>query len=155
MQVEINKVVAIYYTLSLDSGDIIVTTKAQKPKYILVGYHQIIPGLEKAILELKIGDQKKGTIDPKDAYGPINEKRIRAYPRNTIPNSIDLKIGRILKTRKKNGQHVKSVVKSYNEKEVILDSNHPYTGETLNFKLKIVHIREATREELESGKLTL
>ncbi|MBN2413057.1 hypothetical protein JXQ31_15325 [candidate division KSB1 bacterium] len=43
------------------------------------------------------------------------------------------------------------IVKSYNKTEVILDSNHPLAGKHLSFKTKIVHIREATQEELQAG----
>ena len=64
---------------------------------------------------------------------------------------IDVKKGRILKVRRKNGKKVKLVVKSCNETEVVLDSNHPLAGKNLNFSTKIVHIREATQKELQAG----
>jgi FKBP-type peptidyl-prolyl cis-trans isomerase SlyD len=35
--------------------------------------------------------------------------------------------------------------------EVTIDANHPLAGETLNFDVKIVDVREATSEELEHG----
>ena len=153
MQVEKNKVVAFYYTLRLDSGKIYDSTADRKPLHILVGYNQVIPGLENALMGMKIGDKKSGTIEPKDAYGFINEKRVKVFPRNIFPRDINLKKGGILRGRTKNGQQVKVMVKSYNETEVVLDSNHPLAGKNLSFKTKIVHIREATQEELQAGKV--
>jgi FKBP-type peptidyl-prolyl cis-trans isomerase SlyD len=151
MQVEKNKVVAFYYTLRLDSGKVFDATAVHKPLHILVGYNQVIPGLENALMGMKTGDKKNGKIEPKDGYGLINKKLLKVYPRNTIPKNINLKKGLILRRRKKNGQQVKVVVKSYNETEVVLDSNHPLAGKNLSFRTKIVHIREATQEELQAG----
>ena len=37
------------------------------------------------------------------------------------------------------------------EEIIVVDMNHPLAGQTLNFKVKIVEIREATEEELEHG----
>lgn len=151
MRVEKNRVVVFHYTLRLNSGEIFDSTTTQKPVHILVGHHQVITGLENAIMGMQIGQKKDGTIEPQDAYGFINKKLIKIYPREMIPSGIALHIGRTLNAKKKNGQRIKVIVKSYNESEVVLDSNHPGAGETLNFKAKIVDIREATLEELQAG----
>ena len=151
MQVEKNKVVAFHYTLRLDSGKIFDSTPVHEPVHILVGYHQVIPGLEKALMGMKMGDKKSGTIEAKDAYGLINENLVKVYPRSKIPRKIDLKKGRMIIMRKKNGKPVKVVVKSCDETEVVLDSNHPLDGKNLSYRTKIVHIREATPKELQAG----
>ncbi|MBN2413058.1 FKBP-type peptidyl-prolyl cis-trans isomerase [candidate division KSB1 bacterium] len=101
MQVEKNKVVVFHYTLRFDSGKIFDSTTARRPMHILIGYHQVISGLENALMGMKIGDKKNGVIEPKDAYGPIDEKLFKVYPRNIIPGNINLKKGRILRRRKK------------------------------------------------------
>ena len=154
MKVEKNKVVAFHYTLRLDSGKIFDSTTAHKPLYILVGYHQVIPGLENALLGMKIGDIIDGKIEPKDGYGLRRKKLIKSYPRTIIPSNIFLKKGLILSARTKSGQQVKVIVKSFDDNQVVLDSNHPLAGKELNFKAKIIHIREATLNELQAGVVT-
>ncbi len=151
MYVEKNRVVTLYYTLSLDSGEIIDSTPLQKPLHILVGYHHILPGLENAIIGMKSGDKKSGTIEPKDAYGLVDEKLFKEYPRDLFPVNITLQNGQRLNKLMKNGQQIKVVVKSFNATRVVLDSNHPLAGQELKFKTKIVNIRKATLEELKSG----
>jgi len=151
MKVENNKVVTFHYTLKFDSGEVFDSTTLHNPVNILVGQHQVIPGLEKAIMGMRVGETKDGIIEPRNAYGYFNEKLVKAYPRKFIPSSIALHIGRIIKARKKNGQMVNVVVKSYNETEVVLDLNHPGAGQKVNFKTRIINIREATPEELQSG----
>ncbi len=149
MQVEKNKIVALHYILRLDSGEIVDSTATHKPVYILVGHHQVIPGLEMAIMGMKAGDIKDGTIEPIDAYGLKEDRLVKVYSRNFIPQSIALYTGRILSAKKKNGQKVKVVVKSFNETEVVLDSNHPLAGEKLNYKIKILQIKDATPQQLQ------
>jgi FKBP-type peptidyl-prolyl cis-trans isomerase SlyD len=151
MQVEKNKVVAFHYALRTDSGKIFDSTTARKPLLILVGHNQVIPGLENALMGMKIGDKKNGKIEPKDAYGLISEKSVKAYPRKLIPDNISLKEGQVLRGKKKNGQFMKVVVKSYNETKVVLDLNHPLAGKSVSYKIKVVNIREATQEELQAG----
>ena len=151
MRVEINKVVTFHYILRLDSGEIFDSTTLRKPVNIIVGHHQVIPGLENAIMGMQIGEKKDGIIEPKDGYGYINDKLVKTYPRKIVPNSIALHIGRIISAKKKNGQLVKVVVKSYDDSEVVLDANHPAAGKKLNYKTKIIHIREATQAELQAG----
>ncbi|MBN1982991.1 MAG: peptidylprolyl isomerase [Chitinivibrionales bacterium] len=150
MKVEKNKIVSFHYTLRLDSGEIYDSTTADKPKHILVGHDQVIPGMEKAIMGMKIGEKKSGTIEPQDAFGFIDEKLVKAYPLTMVPPNITLHIGQILSAQKKNGQEVTVVVKSHNDTQVVLDANHPIAGERLSYKTKIVDIREATQEELQS-----
>ena len=151
MQVEKNKVVVFHYTLRTESGKIFDSTSTRNPLFILVGHHQVIPGLENALMGMKIGDKKNGKIEPKDAYGFISDRNVKTYPRNLIPGNISLKEGQVLRGKKKNGQLVKVVVKSYNETEVVLDLNHPLAGKSVSYKIKIVNIREATQEELQAG----
>ena len=43
------------------------------------------------------------------------------------------------------------VVKSVDDKVVVVDGNHPMAGQTLNFDVTIADVRAATAEELAHG----
>ena len=43
------------------------------------------------------------------------------------------------------------LVKSFDDKEVVIDYNHPLAGKTLVFTITIVDVRDATAEELATG----
>jgi FKBP-type peptidyl-prolyl cis-trans isomerase SlyD len=47
-------------------------------------------------------------------------------------------------------ERVATVVR-INDREVIVDANHPFAGMTLRFEVTVVSVREATEEELSHG----
>jgi len=51
----------------------------------------------------------------------------------------------------KANQDIPLVVTEVGEKQVVLDGNHPLAGMDLTFDVKIVEVREATKEEVEHG----
>ena len=53
-------------------------------------------------------------------------------------------------TMSEHGMQVVTVV-AVDADHVTIDANHPLAGETLNFDVTIVEVRDATEEELEHG----
>ena len=50
MQITDNSVVNIHYTLTNDAGEVLDSSAGREPLAYLSGHHQIIPGLEQALL---------------------------------------------------------------------------------------------------------
>ena len=65
-------VVSLDYTLSLDGGQVIDSTRDETPLNFLQGAGQIIPGLEKALYGMAVGDEKEVAVDPVEGYGKKN-----------------------------------------------------------------------------------
>jgi len=148
MQVEKDKVVAFHYKLTLDSGQVVDSSEGREPLNFLVGYGQIIPGLEKELMGMQVGEEKSVRVDSKEGYGERDEQLIQVVSRDQIPENIELKEGLVLRANKEDGDIVEFTVKSFDEKEVVFDLNHPLAGETLNFETKVVDIRDATEQEI-------
>ncbi len=151
MQVEKDKVVAIHYKLTLDSGEVVDSSEDREPLNFLVGHGQIIPGLEKELIGMKIGEKKSVQVDSKEGYGERDEELVQIVDRNQIPDNIELKEGLVLRANKDNGDIVEFTVQSFDEEKVVFDLNHPLAGETLNFDTEIITIRDATDEEISHG----
>ena len=62
----------------------------------------------------------------------------------------DIKVGMEVQTQGKNGMQLFVVSKVFGD-TVILDGNHPLSGETLNFDVEVIEIREPSAEETEHG----
>ena len=61
-------VVSMEYTLHVENEEI-DSSKGQDPLQFLVGYGNIISGLEREMMGMKVGESKDVVIQPAEAYG--------------------------------------------------------------------------------------
>ena len=150
MQIEANKVVTLNYTLKDDDGNLIDQSSDGSFKY-LHGAGNIIPGLESALAGKSEGDQLSVTVPPEQAYGVRDESRIESVPRNMFPSDIEIQPGQEFHAQGPEGQVISIVVVAVEGDTVKVDGNHPLAGQSLNFDVQVVGVRDATAEELEHG----
>ena len=62
------KRVSLQYTLTLEDQTVIDTSVEEKPLVYTHGNKQIIPGLEKQLTGLQVGDSKKIRVPPEEGY---------------------------------------------------------------------------------------
>jgi FKBP-type peptidyl-prolyl cis-trans isomerase SlyD len=145
-----NTVVTMHYTLSDDSGTVLDTSSGGEPLAYLQGHHNIIPGLESALLGKEAGYKSRVTVAPADAYGEKNPDAVFEAPREHFPPDMQLEVGLKVVADGPNGPLHLTVVK-LTDTGALLDGNHPLAGQTLHFDVEIVSIREASKEELDHG----
>jgi len=75
--VEKGSSVKMEYTLKDDKGQVLDSSDGKEPIAFVQGAHQIIPGLDKALLGMKVGDTKKVTVKPDEGYGVVPRRRPR------------------------------------------------------------------------------
>lgn len=143
-------VVSMEYTLSVD-GEELDSSKDSGPLQFLAGHDNIVPGLEREMLGMKIGESKDVLVLPEDGYGEFDEEAFMEVPRSEFPTDMELEVGLELNVTDEDGEHQIAFVESYNDKNVSLDFNHPLAGAELQFNVKVVALREATKEELDHG----
>ena len=84
--------VSLEYSLSDEKGKTIESNKGKEPLNYTQGQGQIIPGLEKELLGMKVGATKNVRVKPEDAYGPVNPKAFQEIPKANVPVEA-LKVG--------------------------------------------------------------
>jgi FKBP-type peptidyl-prolyl cis-trans isomerase SlyD len=152
MTVDDNLVVTLDYQLKLEDGEEIDRSDSGDPFQFLQGHGQIIPGLEKELYGMQVGEEKQVTVAPADGYGEIDPSNRDSVPRNIFPADMELEKGQQLQLRDQNsGQIYQATVTEIKDEDVDLDFNHPLAGETLIFQVKIADLRSATSEELAHG----
>ena len=108
----------------------------------MVGSGQIIPGLDKAIPGMEVGNKKVVEIPCAEAYGESNPENRQSIPREQIPADIPLEMGLTLQMQSPDGQHVMPVtVVELRETEVTLDANHALAGKDLTFAIELIEIK--------------
>lgn len=153
MQIEPKKAVYIDYTLTNDEGDVIDSSTEHAPLAYLHGYHNIIPGLEKALEGKKAGDELEVTIEPQDGYGEYSAELVAVVPRSAFQGVEKLEPGMQFHASAPNGGTQVVVIRTIEGDNVTVDGNHPLAGQRLNFKVKVADVREATEEELAHGHI--
>ncbi|THH37129.1 peptidylprolyl isomerase [Aliishimia ponticola] len=142
-QVKNGDTVQIHYTGTLSDGATFDSSAGRDPLSFEVGSGQIIPGLDKALPGMAVGDKKKVEVPCDEAYGPINPGMQQAVPREGIPAEIPLEIGMQLQMQSPEGQIVPVTVLEVTESEVTLDANHPLAGKDLTFDIEVVAVDAA------------
>src|SRR5215216_5409959 len=150
MHVAKDKVVTIDYTLTGAGGDVLDSSQGGEPLTYLHGAGAMIPGLERALEGRNAGDTLKATVSPDQGYGEKDPSLVQPVPRERFPGLPDIRPGMQFTAQGRNGSRVVTVV-AVDDQNVTVDANHPLAGQTLNFDVKVIDVRNATSEELAHG----
>ncbi len=148
--VQDNMIVTLDYALKVDN-QIVDASKDNGPIQFLQGAGQIIPGLERALYGMEVGESKQVTVQPADGYGEYDEDGYAKIPRSEFPASIPLEEGVQLQLRDRDGDIFEAYIEDIEDESVLLNFNHPLAGKVLDFDVTVVALRQATQEEIEHG----
>ncbi len=132
--------VHVHYTGRLADGTTFDSSKDRDPLELTLGQGAVIPGFEKAIEGMTVGDQKTAKIPVDEAYGPRRDELVMDVPRTQLPDGMDPKPGEQLRMQTPDGQAVPVVVADTSDEAVKIDANHPLAGKDLTFDLLLVKI---------------
>jgi len=149
MQIGAQKAVTIGYTLKDDEGQVLDTSDGGEALTYLHGAGDIVPGLEKALDGKQVGDEISVKLSPEEGYGQRNEGQIRNIPLRKLPAG-KVEVGMQYQITTDAGPMLALVIAVRGDYATI-DANHPLAGMTLNFDVKVVEVRDATKDELEHG----
>ncbi len=150
MKISNNKVVGIEYTLKDTAGAVIDSNTGADPLFFIQGMGTIVPGLERAMEGKAAGESFEVEIKAVDGYGEYDASRKRGIPREQVPQLAEAKVGMMLQAQGPEGVSIVTVAE-VNEKEIVIDGNHPMAGKDLFFSIKVAEVRDATEEELSHG----
>ena len=145
MPVEQGDTVKVNYEGRLDNGEIFDTSQHGEhnhPIEFTVGEHQVIKGFEDGVLGMEIDVEKSISIQAKNAYGERRNDLEKEFPRKDIPFQNEPKEGMFVSLRTPDGKEFSAKIIKVTPDKITLDFNHPLAGKRLNFKIKLVEIKE-------------
>lgn len=145
-----NDVVSIEYTLKGADGQVIDSSVGQDPLEYLHGYGNIIDGLERALEGKALNEEFSVKVSPEDGYGTRDDEMIEVVPIGNFPQPDELEVGGQVMAETEEGPVVFTVA-NIEEDSVTLDGNHPLADKELFFEIKVVAIRDASKEEIAHG----
>ena len=150
LKVQNGQVVSMEYTLKVD-GVVTDSSDGREPLEYVHGAGNIIPGLEREMTGMAVGDSKDVMVAAADGYGEEDENAFMDVPRDQFPDEIPMKVGTEIQVKNQAGQPMFARIDQVGEQSVRLDFNHPLAGKDLHFSVKVVGLRDATVEEKEHG----
>jgi FKBP-type peptidyl-prolyl cis-trans isomerase SlyD len=145
-----NMVVLFHYKLTNNDGEVLDASDDDEPMAYLHGADNIVPGLERAMLNRKVGDKFDVKVAPEEGYG----ERIdgdTVVPRDQFPPDAEFEEGMSVVAEGPDGETFPLWIKSIDTDTITLDPNHPFAGVELNFSVEITEVRAASEEEIEHG----
>jgi len=150
LKVKDGHVVSMEYTLKVD-GDVADSSEGREPLEFVHGAGNIIPGLEREMTGMAVGESKDVVVPAADAYGEQDDSAFMDVPRGQFPKEIPIEVGTEIQVQNQNGQPMYSRIEKIEGENVRLNFNHPLAGKELHFAVKVVGLRDATPEEKEHG----
>ena len=155
MKVEMNKMVAVDYKLTVD-GQIADQSRPGQPLEFIFGTGMLLPKFEAAIEGKEPGEKVAFTLEPKDGYGELIAEAIVELPKTIF--MVDGKLaedilfeGSQIPMADAQGNRMVGMVKAVGEETVTMDFNHPMAGKTLNFEVEVISVRDVTPEDLQGN----
>ncbi|MBD3268170.1 peptidylprolyl isomerase [bacterium] len=132
--------VQVHYKGSLDDGSVFDSSNGGDPLEFTLGESMVIPGFEKAIVGMNVGDEKQVRVEPDDAYGQYEEDLLFDVEKSNLPPDITPEIGMVLRVSSQSGEVSNVVVQEVKDESITLDANHPLAGKPLNFDIELVAV---------------
>lgn len=132
--------VQVSYTGKLKDGTVFDTSVGREPLEFTLGSGEMIPGFEKAVLGMKVGEKKTFTIPADEAYGQPRKELIVELPRQGFVSDIPPEVGQQLQATDSNGSVIIATVVKVTDTTITLDANHPLAGKDLTFEIELLKI---------------
>lgn len=129
--------VRIHYATRSMHGNVIETSEHREPFEFTVGGSEVIEGLSQAVVGMRIGEKKRVTVSPDQAFGFRDSKLQQHVPRMGLPDRAEE--GDQL-TVHCAGRDLDIWIRSVLEDEAVLDANHPLAGESLILDLELIGV---------------
>lgn len=139
-QAKAGDTVKIHYTGTLDDGSQFDSSAGRDPLEFTLGEGQVIPGFDKAVEGMAVGDSKSVNIPAEEAYGPRHDQMIQEVPLSALPDDLEPQVGMGLQARRPDGAMLDLTITAVGEESITVDGNHPLAGQVLNFQLELVEI---------------
>ncbi len=141
MIVEPGKEVHLEYTLRLENDFEMESNVGGQPLIFRQGEGKIIPGLDKGLLGMRVGETQEIVVMPQEGYGLMKMELRQEVPLEQVPEEAR-QVGAQVSGADPSGRPIQARVLEVKEKTVLLDFNHPLAGKILKFSVKVLDIKE-------------
>ena len=144
--IKFNSTISLHYSISNTNDFEFESTFNKNPIKFKIGDGTIPQKLEIPLYGLEEGVEQTLMLEPQDAFGIRDAKRSKTISKSLFPNQDMIKLNNIIEVdaKEKNDKTntTFAMIKKINNDDVVLDLNHPLSGITIKFKVKVIKIYE-------------
>jgi peptidylprolyl isomerase len=128
----------------LEDGSVFDSSDESEPLTFMLGANEVLPGFERAVAGMEVGEEKTVTVPPEEGYGIHQPRLIEEVALEALPDNLDLRVGNQLEVTAENGTKFRLLIINRDEDSITLDANHPLAGRTLTFRIEVLSIDRPT-----------
>jgi len=137
--IEAGQTVVVHYRGTLNDGTVFDNSYDRgEPIIFEAGAGYVIPGFDKAILSMEVGERKTVKIPAAEAYGNYQEGLLQTIPLDAVPNSDQLPEGEFIYMQMEGADPIPCKVLKIENGEVTFDYNPRLAGEDLTFEIELI-----------------
>lgn len=140
MKVRKGDKVRVSFVGRFKDGVVFEMSLEDKPLEFVAGCGEVLEGLDKAVLGMKLNEEKTIELPCEEGYGPRRDDLIVAIPKSIIAKDLDPRIGEVLVMKMPDGDRVPAMVRDIKDDAVIMDANPPFAGKDLVFDIKVMGV---------------
>jgi FKBP-type peptidyl-prolyl cis-trans isomerase SlpA len=129
-----------HFSLHLESGEEIDTTRRGRPATFDYGDGQLMPGFEAVLLGMQAGDDAQLVLEPAQAFGEHRQENVQLLEKERFQD-LDLEPGLMVSFAGPGGE-LPGVVARIFDKTVEVDFNHPLAGRKIVFDVSILEVSD-------------
>ncbi|USZ72749.1 FKBP-type peptidyl-prolyl cis-trans isomerase [Natronosalvus halobius] len=115
-----------------------------KPLEVRVGEGKILPGIDRALREMAVGEQRTVELEPEEAFGAYSEERVLEVPAETLASDpSDLEPGTLVRDDNGRTGWIQAVE---DDGRAVVDFNHELAGTTIECDLHVLAVSDDSTE---------
>ena len=137
----VGKKVRTHYTGTFNDGEVFDSSYERgEPLEFVCGMGMMIPGFDKAVANMDVGEKVQVHLMPEEAYGPSDPNGIMTVPVNAIQRGDELNVGMRVYLQSADGRPFPVRVVARDAETLTFDANHEMAGKELNFAIELVEV---------------
>lgn len=141
--------VRIDFMAWLEDGILIDSSVYGEPPTFTVGTHSVMPGIERLVIGMSVGESRTEKLSPDAAFGLYRPELSRRVSRSWFrAQAVEPQVGLGLDVRMTDGTLTHMIVTGLNGDQVTLDGNHRFAGRDLLVQLDLLEILDQAGSSL-------
>lgn len=147
-----DKVVTVNYRIT-DADGVLHEHNDLPVSYVHGGRSDLFEAVEAALDGLAVGARVAVTLQPEEGFGPHLAELTFTDDLDNVPEEFR-HIGAVVEMTNDSDEQRTFVVSQIENGRLTVDGNHPLAGKTVTFDVTVRDVRDATDEEIQSGRVT-